>query len=48
MLDYGFLSTITRRTETTVVYADRCAIGGEALAQMGVIFKKISRDIARL
>ena len=48
VLDYGFLSTITRQAETTVVYADRCAIGGDALARMGVIFKKISRDISRL
>lgn len=29
-------------------YADRCAIGEEKLAQMGIVFKKIPRDIARL
>lgn len=48
VLDHVFLSTLTERAEGTVIYADRCTISGDKLAQMGIVFKKIPRDIARL
>lgn len=48
VLDYAFLATLTQKGNGTVIYADRCAIGEEKLAQMGIVFKKIPRDIARL
>ena len=48
VLDYPFLSTITEKSDSTVIYADRCSIGADKLAQMGIVFKKIPRDISRL
>ena len=48
VLDYAFLSTITEKTEGAVIYADRCSIGGEKLTDMGIVFKKIPRDISKL
>ena len=48
ILDYAFLSTIREKAETTVIYADRCSISEEKLIQMGIVFKKIPRDISRL
>ncbi len=48
VLDYAFLSTIMEKADGTVIYADRCSIGEDKLAQMGITFKKIPRDISRL
>lgn len=48
VLDYDFLSTITEKAGGTVIYADRCSIDGDKLSQMGIVFKKIPRDISRL
>lgn len=48
VLDYAFLATIKEKTDGTVIYADRCSIGEDKLAQMGITFKKIPRDISRL
>ena len=48
VLDYDFLSTITEKTVGTVIYADRCSIDDSKLSQMGIVFKKIPRDISRL
>lgn len=48
VLDYAFLSTITEKADGTVIYADRCSISEDKLAQMGIVFKKIPRDISRL
>lgn len=48
VLDYAFLATIKEKAEGTVIYADRCSIGEDKLAQMGITFKKIPRDISRL
>ena len=48
VLDYAFLSTITEKADGTVIYADRCSITEDKLAKMGVVFKKIPRDISRL
>ena len=41
VLDYDFLATVTEKSSGTVIYADRCAIGEDKPAQMGIIFKKI-------
>ena len=48
VLDYQFLSTLTEKNSSTVIYADRCSIGADKLAQFGIVFKKIPRDISRL
>ena len=48
ILDYAFLATIQEKADTTIIYADRCAISEEKLTQMGIVFKKIPRDISRL
>ena len=47
-LNYAFLSGIPKKAERTVIYADRCAVSESDLADMGITFKKIPRDIARL
>ncbi|MBQ6328184.1 MAG: site-specific DNA-methyltransferase [Kiritimatiellae bacterium] len=47
-LDYAFLSTITERQEGYVIYADTCSLSEDELAEFGITFKKIPRDIARL
>lgn len=47
-LDYGFLSTIADKQDGYVIYADMCAISDDELAEFGIAFKKIPRDIARL
>ncbi len=48
VLDYTFLATITDKTSGTIMYADRCAITEDKLAQRVIVFKKIPRDISRL
>ena len=35
VLDYAFLATIKEKADGTVIYADRCSIGEDKLAQMG-------------
>lgn len=47
-LDYKFLSTITSRAEKYIIYADKCILSEEELAQFNIEFKKIPRDIAVL
>ncbi len=48
VLGYHFLATITEKASGTVIYADRCSIGEDKLSQMGIVFKKIPRDISKL
>ena len=48
VLDYAFLATIKEKADGTVIYADRCSICEDKMAQMGITFKKIPRDISRL
>lgn len=48
VLDYDFLATVTEKAGGTVIYADRCSIDDDKLSQMGIVFKKIPRDINRL
>ncbi|MBQ9042248.1 MAG: site-specific DNA-methyltransferase [Eggerthellaceae bacterium] len=47
-LDYSFLATITDKQHGYVIYADMCAISDDELAEFGIAYKKIPRDIARL
>ena len=48
VLDYAFRSPIKEKAEGTGLYADRCSIGEDKRAQLGITFKKIPRDISRL
>ena len=48
VLDYAFLATITDQAEGFIIYADRCALPESRLTEMGIVFKKIPRDITRL
>ncbi len=48
VLDYAFLSTIIDKAEGFIIYADRCALPENRLAELGIVFKKIPRDITRL
>lgn len=48
VLDYAFLATITDKAEGFIIYADRCALAEDRLAELGIVFKKIPRDITRL
>ncbi len=48
VLNDDFLATLPQRTESIVIYADRCTINPKLLAKMGIIFKKIPRDITKL
>ena len=47
-LNYEFLSKIPKAPGRTVIYADRCAVSDAELDNMGVTFRKIPRDIAKL
>ena len=47
VLSYELLSTLPRRGQTTVIYADRCALSSEVLGELGIRFKQIPRQIAR-
>lgn len=47
-LTYGLLRELPVRGVPTVVYADRCVIAPERLDEMGVVFKQIPRQIARV
>ena len=47
-LDYDFLATLTRRSPAIIVYADRCILAKEQLMRLGIVFKKIPRDIRTL
>ena len=48
VLDYGFLATIKEKADIYTIYADRCAIPDSKLSELGIVFKKIPRDITRL
>lgn len=48
VLDRAFLSTISKKADEYVIYADRCVLSDERLLEFGITFKKISRDITRI
>lgn len=47
-LDREFLHTIKTKSESYVIYADRCILSEEELAKFHITFKKIPRDITRM
>ena len=47
-LNLDFLSTIKTRTESYVIYADRCFLSDDQLDRFHITFKKIPRDIPRV
>ena len=47
-LNHAFLSTIRKKAESYLIYADLCTIAEEELALYNISFKKIPRDIAHL
>lgn len=48
MLDYDLLGVLPVRGRPTVVYADRCALAPATLDELGVRFKQVPRQIARM
>lgn len=53
-LDMDFLSSLrfgdstgASKPGTVIIYSDRCLLSGTFMAQHGIIFKKIPRDITR-
>ena len=44
-LDAAFLASVKSKNDLTIVYADRCAVDAKKLKRLGVVFKKIPRDI---
>lgn len=46
-LDYDFLSTLVKKDEAYIIYADRCLIDEEFMRKHNIIFKKVPRDIVR-
>ena len=47
-LNRKFLSTIKTKAENYIIYADICTLSKEFLAENGIVFKKIPRDIKKL
>ena len=47
-LTYEFLATISKKSTSYVIYADTCMIDESDLVRLGIIFKKIPRDISKL
>ena len=48
ILNHAFLPSISEKAGGYVVYADRCALSAAELAEYGIIFKKIPRDITKI
>ena len=48
MVEYDFVAHVTEKAGGTWIYGDSCAIDDNKLSQMGIVFKKIPRDISRL
>lgn len=46
-LSLNTLTIVPKNAERYVIYADKCSINTEMLRQMGIVFKKIPRDINR-
>ena len=47
-LTYDLLRNLPRKGTPTVIYADRCAIARERLDEMGIVFKRVPDQIARI
>lgn len=47
-LTYDLLRGLPRKGSPTVIYADRCVIAPERLDEMGIVFKRVPDQIARI
>ena len=47
-LNYSFLSTLNRKNDSIIIYADTCTLGENDLNNFGIIFKKTPRDIVKI
>lgn len=47
-LNHDFLATINTSSDGYIIYADKNALSNEEMLTLGIVFKKIPRDIARL
>ncbi|MDY0139007.1 MAG: site-specific DNA-methyltransferase [Candidatus Izemoplasmatales bacterium] len=47
-LNFDFLSSIKKKNEVYVIYADKCTISDRDLDRLNIVFKKIPRDISKL
>ena len=47
-LTYDLLRGLPRKGSPTVIFADRCAIAPERLDEMGVVFRRVPDQIARI
>lgn len=47
-LTHDFLATVKTKSDGYIIYADKNALSDEELTRLGIVFKKIPRDIARL
>lgn len=47
-LTFEFLATITKKNTSYVIYADTCTIEESDLVRLGIVYKKIPRDISKL
>ncbi len=48
VLNHAFLSGLTQSKDGYVIYADLCALSGAELAEYGIIFRKIPRDVKKI
>ena len=47
ILDLNFVSTIPKKGEQMIIYADKCTLSKKFMQEHWIIFKKIPRDITR-
>ena len=47
-LNHEFLTTVKTDSDSYIIYADKNALSNEEMLNLGIVFKKIPRDIARL
>jgi adenine-specific DNA-methyltransferase len=47
-LNNSFLSTLNRKNDSIIIYADTCTLGENDLNNFGIIFKKTPRDIVKI
>jgi len=47
ILDLNFVSTIPKKREQMIIYADKCTLSKKFMQEHWIIFKKIPRDITR-
>ena len=48
ILDYEFLTSVHKKEQAYVMYADSCALSDSDLQKWNITFKKIPRDIEHI